>query len=604
MSKEIPHPPQLPFIGNILDLQDEVPARALENLANIYGPIYKLRIQNVERVFVCNHALVDEVCDEKRFWKMTSPALSSLAMGSKARGLFTAPSEADPDWVQAHRTLLPAFGPLAIQEMFPEMYDIASQLVMKWARKGSEYRIPLTDDFTRLTLDTIALCAMDYRFNSFYQDEMHPFVEAMNNTLQARSDANKLPNLIHNLILGPKDDLKADSQFMDQVAGELVQHRRDHPTEKKDLLNAMINGKDPKTGEKMRDNLIISNMITFLIASHETTSGLLSFAFLELLKNPETYYKAQKEVDEVVGKKKIKVGHLQKLKYLNAVLRETLRLHPTAPAFSRGIRPDHEGDAVTLGNGEYKVNRDTQIVCVITKSHRDPKVYGENAIEFQPERMLDENFEKLPNNAWKPFGTGVRACIGRAFAWQEALLVIALLLQNFNLRLDDAKYELRIKQALTIKPKDLYVRATLRDELTATSLMSEMARETQQDLTLSRTNTAELAAKATQTMTILYGSNSGTCQSLAQKVVSAAARRGFRATTQELDSAVHEVPQGEPVVIICASYDGQPTDNARQFIAWLESLGDDRKAFGGVTYAVFGCGHCTYFGNFCYVFCN
>ena len=92
--------------------------------------------------------------------------------------------------------LTPAFGPLSIQEIFDEIYNIATQLILKWARKGPEYRIPVTEDFTRLTLDTIALCVMDYRFNSFYQDELYPFVKAINTTLGAASDTPSLLTVI------------------------------------------------------------------------------------------------------------------------------------------------------------------------------------------------------------------------------------------------------------------------------------------------------------------------------------------------------------------------------------------------------------------------
>lgn len=95
---------------------------------------------------------------------------------------------------------MPAFGPLAITDMFDEMHDIATQLVLKWARKGPEYRTPATEDFTRLTLDTIALCAMDYRFSSFYQDEMHPFVQAMNRTLGAGNGPSTIFGIVRRLL--------------------------------------------------------------------------------------------------------------------------------------------------------------------------------------------------------------------------------------------------------------------------------------------------------------------------------------------------------------------------------------------------------------------
>jgi cytochrome P450 / NADPH-cytochrome P450 reductase len=149
------------------------------------------------------------------------------------------------------------------------MYDIASQLVLMWARKGPDYKIPVADNFSRLTLDTIALCAMDYRFNSFYQDEMHPFVKAMNNTLASRSNQAQLSYLITKWLPSTNEQLEKDAKFQKDVGDQVVQHRRDNPTEKNDLLNALIYGKDPKTGQTMRDELIAANMQTFLVAGKQ-----------------------------------------------------------------------------------------------------------------------------------------------------------------------------------------------------------------------------------------------------------------------------------------------------------------------------------------------
>ena len=106
-----------------------------------------------------------------------SGALLQIRNGAND-GLFTAHT-GEHAWEVAHRTLVPAFGPLGIQNMYDEMYDVATQLVAKWARNGPDEPINVTDDFTRLTLDSIALCAMDKRFNSFYREQLHPFVGAM-----------------------------------------------------------------------------------------------------------------------------------------------------------------------------------------------------------------------------------------------------------------------------------------------------------------------------------------------------------------------------------------------------------------------------------------
>ena len=148
---------------------------------------------------------------------------------------------------------------------------------------------------------------------------------------------------------------------------------------------------------------------------------------LQLLKNPEAYFKAQQEVDEVFGRGKMTADHLKDLRYIDAVLRETLRLTPTVPAFTRSIRNNNPHDVERLMGGKYAINRDDKVLCLVSKAHRDPKVYGEDANEFKPERMLEDKFQRLPKAAWKPFGNGVRACIGRAFAWQEAQMASNLL---------------------------------------------------------------------------------------------------------------------------------------------------------------------------------
>lgn len=121
MTEAIPQPRGLPIIGNILDLQDEVPVHALERIADVYGPIFKLNIFGKERIIVTDAELMQEVCDEGRFNKKRGDGAASLTAKAKAQGLFTAPSEEDMDWQQAHRTLIPAFGPLSIANMFDEM---------------------------------------------------------------------------------------------------------------------------------------------------------------------------------------------------------------------------------------------------------------------------------------------------------------------------------------------------------------------------------------------------------------------------------------------------------------------------------------------------
>jgi cytochrome P450 / NADPH-cytochrome P450 reductase len=226
----------------------------------------------------------------------------------------------EENWGIAHRILMPAFGPLSLANLYDDMYDIASQLAMKWARYGSSTPILSTDDFTRLTLDTLALCAMDFRFNSYYRDQLHPFIDAMGEFLVESGNRSRRPPFSSLFYRETDRKYQANIDIMRRTADEVLQSRKANPSlGRKDLLQAMLDGVDSKTGKKMTDASIIDNLITFLIAGHETTSGMLSFAFYQLIKHPEAYLKVQKEVDEVCGTDPIKLEHLPKLQYTAAV---------------------------------------------------------------------------------------------------------------------------------------------------------------------------------------------------------------------------------------------------------------------------------------------
>ncbi|KAK2037420.1 bifunctional P-450:NADPH-P450 reductase [Colletotrichum somersetense] len=588
----IPEPSGWPLLGNVLDIDFKLPFRSLCTLAEKHGEIYRMRLPGQTLVVVSSYALVNEVCDEKRFHKSVD-GLREMKHGVHD-GLLTALTE-ETNWGIAHRVLMPAFGPALLRVMFDGMYDIASQLALKWARYGKAAPITTTEDFTRLTLDTIALCTMDFRFNSYYKDMMHPFVEAMNGFLtETGNRASRLP-LPSFFYRGKDQKFFDDIHVLRRTANEVLQARKAEGSldKRKDLLSVMLNGVDSVTGQKLSDESILDNLITFLIAGHETTSGLLSFTFYYLMTYPQVYKKAQQEVDEVCGKGPIRYEHLSKLSYVEALFRETLRLQPTIPAFNITSKQNE------LLGGRYAVSAGELIIVLLARSHLDPKVYGDDVDEFNPERMLGENFNSLSRefpNCWKPFGNGARACIGRPFAWQEALLVTAMMLQNFDFVLDDPDYSLELKQTLTIKPQDLRMRATLRRGLTAIELEHKLAGMSNplrsgSNPAFKGTTVSPGGTHEGKAMTILYGSNSGTCQSLAERLAANAFSHGFRASLVDcMDNAVGKLPIDEPAIFITASYEGQPPDNASLFVDWLQKE-EGRQPCKGVHYAVFGCGH-------------
>lgn len=576
MTTPIPQPQERFLVGNLNEVDSTFPLGSFLRLHKLYGDIYCLNMAGKRVIIVSSQELVNYVCDQSKFEKAISRIIEEVRSVA-GDGLFTAYTS-EPNWKLAHNILAPAFGPTAIRSMFPQMIDIASQLIVRWSRFAEE-EIDVCDNFTRLTLDTIALCGFDYRFNSFYRTEMHPFINAMTNVLvESGKRSQRLP-LQNTLMVRSTKQFQDNIDFIHNLCDEIVQHRRKHPNDTNDLLNRMINGKDEETGLQLSDENIRYQMVTFLIAGHETTSGLLSFAFYYLLKNPQAFQKAQAEADQF---DEITVNVLSKLKYIDAVLKETLRLQPIASFFFVRTKADKE-----VLPGGYEIQKDDRIGILIRELHRDPKIW-DHPEEFLPERMLDGGFEKLPPNAWKPFGNGQRSCIGRPFAIQESLIVTALILKHFNLEFVDPSYDLHLKQTGTIKPADFKMRARPRQQIQIPLGVSTIKQKEEIHLPTKTVETNQF-----QPLAILFGSNSGSCESFARTLANEAPTHGFNATVATLDSVVGSVPSDRPIIIVTSSYEGQPCNNAKQFVAYLES-----KPALKVNYAVFGAGHHDWVGTY------
>ena len=314
----------------------------------------------------------------------------------------------------------------------PSMVDIAEQLVKKWERLNGDEEIDVVHDMTALTLDTIGLCGFDYRFNSFYRRDYHPFVELLVRSLETIMMTRGMP--LEGLWLQKRRrDLAQDVAFMNKMVDEIIAERRGNAEAaegKKDMLGAMMTGVDRATGEQLDDVNIRYQINTFLIAGHETTSGLLSCTLYALLKHPDVLKKAYEEVDRVLGPDidaRPTYQQVTQLTYITQILKEALRLWPPAPAY--GIAPLKDE---TIG-GKYKLRKNTFVTVLVMALHRDPSVWGPNPDKFDPENFSKEAEAKRPINAWKPFGNGQRACIGRGFAMHEAALAIGMILQRFKL---------------------------------------------------------------------------------------------------------------------------------------------------------------------------
>lgn len=570
----IPKPDGLPVVGNILSIDANAPLQDLMKVCEQQGPIFWLDMMGKASIIVSGAELTHELCDESRFDKTVRGPLRRLrAIGGD--GLFTGDTTA-PNWGKAHNILMPTFSQTSMHSYLPMMIDISEQLMQKWERLNSDDEVDIPHDMIGLTLDTIGLCGFDYRFNSFYREGFHPFIDALTRTLEISMMQKGLPFEDFTM----RDRLKQldeDIGYMNTLVDDIIRERRQTGGEQNDLLNFMLAGKDPVTGEGLSDENIRYQINTFLIAGHETTSGLLSFAIYYLLKNPEMLARAQAEADAILGRDisiPPNMKQIGQLEYIRAVLFEALRLWPTAPAFS--LTP-FEDDMI---GGKYPIKKGAFVTVLALALHRDKSVWGDDPEAFNPENFMGDAESKRPPDSYKPFGNGQRACIGRQFAIQEAVLVMGMILQRFQL-FDHTNYDLKIKETLSIKPDNFRIKLRVREDVVRGS--GPQAEAETPDVP-----EAARRAKHGGKLTVLFGSNLGTSEGFARTLAQLGETNGFETSLATLDAFMGNLPTEGAVIIVSSSYNGAAPNNAGKFLEWIEGAGS--KTAQGVSYMVFGCG--------------
>ncbi|WP_053363135.1 cytochrome P450 [Bacillus sp. FJAT-27251] len=574
--KMMPQPKKYGPLGNVPLLDKEAPTLSFCKFARELGPIYRFEFfGGFSTIFISSQKWAAEVCDDSKFDKSLAGGLS-FVRAFAGDGLFTGKTQ-EPNWQKAHNILVPSFSQQAMKGYHSMMVDIALQLVQKWARLNPGESIDVADDMTKLTLDTIGLCGFNYRFNSFYRVGHHPFILNMVRSLdEAMQQSTRMP-IQTKLMFSKKKQFERDIKEMFALVDKLIADRRARGDQgETDLLARMLSAKDPQTGEQLDDQNIRYQIITFLIAGHETTSGLLSFALYFLLKHPEVLKKAYEEVDSVLSGPVPTFKQVLELKYIKMILNESLRLYPTAPQFTLYAKED-----MVLGN-QYPIKKRQNVVVLLPELHRDKEAWGEDAEEFRPERFADPS--KVPHDAFKPFGNGQRACIGMQFALHEATLLIGMILKHFQL-VDHTNYELKIKQTMTLKPDNFTMSVHLRNQNSLEMLPVSASQKTVEENEKSR---IKFKGADHTPLLVLYGSNMGTAEGIARDLADRASEMGISSEAASLDSKVGQIPSNGAVLIVTSSYNGKPPKNARKFVKWLDELGPGE--LNGVKFAVFGCG--------------
>lgn len=448
--RTLPHPPRrIPVLGDVLGMDPVTPMQATAAMLGRLGPIYQRRILRTRLVFVGGADLVAQVCDETAWDKHVGRPLQQLRpIGGD--GLFTVDSD-DPAWAHGHRVLAPGFTAEAMRGYHDRMVQVAGELVDSWA--GAAGPLDVSEQMTRLTFETIGRIGFGYRFGSFDGGAPDPFVAAMTRALaHAQSAGLPIPGL--GAVLGRRARARnaADIALLEDTVAEVIAARRaagpgPGPA---DLLDRMLTTVDPETGQGLDDANIVRQTLTFLIAGHETTAGALAFCLWHLATEPGVLDTARAEVDAMFpapgDERTISYAQVPRLRYLRRVIDESLRLWPTAPGFFRRARVH------TRLAGRYDFAPGDWVLVAVNALHRDPAAWGPEPDRFDPDRFTSAQIRARHPHAFKPFGTGARACIGRQFAYHEMLIALAMIVRRFDLDADP-DYRLRVAEQLTMRPE-------------------------------------------------------------------------------------------------------------------------------------------------------
>ena len=403
-------------------------------------------------------ALCEELCDEKRFRKYVGGPIVEIRRAVHA-SLFTAfESETDAVWGPHHRLFWPLLTPDAVAQRFTEARDIAAELTAKWRNLGDKAVVAPISELNRLDLETTNFCFYGMRINGLSGPE-HPWIAAMNNSTGEAVMRPTRPKIMNWLFYQSKFYKASDA--MRDYAKQCVKYRKEHPTDRKDLLWTMMNAKDPETGNGLSDEAVIDEIVTMPIGS-STAPCAVSTAIYYLLKNPECITKAQAEIDFVIGPDdELLHDHIAKLPYSTAIMQETMRLCVPAPGFNIEPIPEITKGPVSLAGGKYQVPANQTMIVVLHGVSRDPAVF-EDPEAFKPERMLDGKFEQLPEGAKKWFGNGKRVCIGRHYAWMWNMIALVTLLKDVDFEMKDPAYKLKQQGWFNLRPVGFEVKVSAR----------------------------------------------------------------------------------------------------------------------------------------------
>ena len=381
-----------------------------------YGDMFYYRVLH-RKIYFLNHPdLVKHVL-------VTTPQnfLKGDALRNNRRifgnGLLT--SEGD-SWRKQRRLIQPAFHHDRIVVYGEAMVAHAQRMIAGW-RDGDARDIYV--EMMQVTLEIVT----EELFEVEIAADRDRFAAAVNTLLELSSGGRMLLPPLLRLVptRGNLAYLRA-ARKLDEIVYGLIRKQRAEGSGSKGLLSALLQVRD-ESGRPMAEEQVRDEVMTLLLAGHETTAVTLSWTWYLLAQHPEVEQKLWAELRGVLNGRSPGPGDVAALPYTERVIKEAIRLYPPIWATVRNPVKDCE-------IGGYRVPAGSAIIMSQWVMHRDPRFY-EEPDRFDPDRWLDERAKGLPRFAYFPFGGGPRTCIGASFAMMEAVLILATVAQQYQVRL-------------------------------------------------------------------------------------------------------------------------------------------------------------------------
>jgi len=413
------------------------PILLFQHLAEKYGDIAHYKIRRHHIVFLNHPDYIREVLvvQNDNFIKERTVQRTRMLLGD---GMIT--SEGAEHRAQ-RQVAQPAFHRQRISEYASAIVDEAARARDSW--KAAEQR-DIATDMMHLTLKIVARTL----FAADLQDEVAELTDAINRIMGLYNFLVMLPAaewLVHLRPPGLAAFVKARKRI-DAVVYRMIDAHRRRGGDGGSLLDMMLaaspdggGDRDSEAQQSLRDQVI-----TIFLAGYETVANALVWTWYLLSQNPDCERRCHEEVDSVLQGRLPTVEDVPRLRYVEMVMAESMRLYPPAWAMGRYARDDFQ-------LGEFRLPARTTVLISQFVMHRDPR-YFPDPLRFDPEHFTAEAKSKRAKFTYFPFGAGVRQCIGESFAWMEGVLVLATFLQKWSMRLVPGQ-RVEPQPLITLRPK-------------------------------------------------------------------------------------------------------------------------------------------------------